>query len=400
MTSSTAEAFRARGRALLVGLLLPGLALAQPAAGDAARAPAAPSAALRPLVERVLKARNQDRVVNEMELGVAALGLGEIDIARHAFDSALHLIEITHGGTEQARQARSLWYEEGTKDFKGEPYERAMAYYYRGLIYLQDRDADNARACFNAAILQDSFAEEQQNRCDFAVLYLMAAYAAHLQRDAAARDEYFADFMRFRPDFTAPDWDNSLLAVVETGKGPRKLADGVGHFQMKIFRGKGFKDVAAQLGAGEQKWRAYPAEDIAFQAMTRGSRPIDAILEGKVQFKKKAESIGTSLTAVSSEVMVAAPLAGSANGTGNLQAAAGGLAAIGAIAALVAQNAKPRADTRCWPNLPDTVHVAFLPKSVRGSPVSASFLDADGNVLGRKEQVPAAEDTLVWFKNS
>ena len=298
MTSSTAEpAGPAGGRwpVAVLALLLPAMAPGQTAAVTDAPRPPVPTS-LRPLVDKVTKAQNKDRVVNEMELGVAALVLGEPDIARHAFDSALHLIEITHGGTEQSRQARSLWYEEGTKDFKGEPYERAMAYYYRGLIYLRDRDADNARACFNAAILQDSFAEEQQNRCDFAVLYLLAAYAAHLQNDGAARDENFADFLRFRPDFPPPDWDNSVLAIAETGKGPRKLADGVGHFQMKIFRGKGFKDVAAQFAAGEQQWRAYPAEDVAFQAMTRGSRPIDAILEGKIAFKKQAENCDDEYT--------------------------------------------------------------------------------------------------------
>ena len=390
MTSSTVERGAAArvGRAVVAALLLPALLV-----GQTATTPPA----LRTLVDKAAKAPTKDRVVNDMELGVAALASGEIDLARSAFDSALHLIEITHGGTEQARQARSLGYEEGTKDFKGEPYERAMAYYYRGLIYLHDRDADNARACFNAAILQDSFAEEQQNRCDFAVLYLLAAYAAHLQNDRAARDEAFADFVRFRPDFTPPDWDNSILAVVETGKAPRKLADGVGHFQMKILRGKGFKDVAAQLAAGEERWRAYPAEDIAFQAMTRGSRPIDAILEGKVQFKKQAENIGTSLTSVSSEVMVAAPLLGNTSG---VQAAAGGLAVLGIASALIASNAKPRADTRYWPNLPDTVHVAFLPKRVRTGVVTAAFLDADGNVLNRQERKPQESDTLLWFKIS
>jgi tetratricopeptide (TPR) repeat protein len=356
----------------------------------------APPAALRPLLERVTKAANKDRVVHEMELGVAAFSLGEIDIARHAFDSALRLIEVTHAGTEQARKARSLWYEEGTKEFKGEPYERAMAYYYRGLIYFQDGDFDNARASFNAGILQDAFAEEEQNRCDFAVLYLLGAYACHLQNDAAGRDEFFTNFKGFRPDFPAPEWDNALLAIVETGRGPRKLADGVGHYQMKIFRGKGFKDVGAQFVAGTQEWRAYPAEDIAFQAMTRGSRPIDAILEGKVQFKKNAENIGTTLTAMSSEIMVAAPIFSQSN---NVSAVAGGIGLLGVASALVAQNAKPRADTRYWSNLPDSVHVAFLPKTVRGSSVEVAFLDADGNAVARQQRAVGADDTLVWFKN-
>ena len=395
MTSFIVKSSGTRRSVFRIGMLYAVWAVALlPRAAHAAENP--PPAALRPLIEKVTKAANKDRVLHEMELGVAAYGLGEIDIARHAFDSALRLIEVTHAGTEQAAKARSLWYEEGTKDFKGEPYERAMAYYYRGLIYFQDRDFDNARACFNAAILQDAFAEEEQNRCDFAVLYLLAAYACHLQNDAAGRDEFFTNFKGFRPDFPAPEWDNAVLAVVETGKGPRKLADGVGHYQMKIFRGKGFKDVGAQLSAGSEQWRAYPAEDIAFQAMTRGSRPIDAILEGKVQFRKSAEGFGTTLTSVSSELMVAAPIFSQSS---NVSAVAGGIGLIGVASALIAQNAKPRADTRYWSNLPDTVHVAFLPKTVRGSAVEVAFLDADGNALAKQQRVVAADDPLVWFKN-
>jgi tetratricopeptide (TPR) repeat protein len=120
-------------------------------------------------------------VLNQMNLGLAALSAGQMDMARAALDDVLTQIEMTHAGTEQAAKARSLWYEEGSKVFKGEPYERAMAYYYRGIIYLKERDFDNARACFSSGILQDSFAEEEQNRSDFAVLDLMMAYACHLQ---------------------------------------------------------------------------------------------------------------------------------------------------------------------------------------------------------------------------
>lgn len=354
-------------------------------------------APLQPYVDKVLKGDARNRVLHEMELGVAALAHDEIDLARLAFDNAVGQIEITHGGTEQAQKARSLWYEEGTKDFKGEPYERAMAYYYRGLIYLRDRDPDNARACFNSAILQDAFAEEHQNRCDFAVLYLMTAYACHLQDDTTARDEEFAKFTALRPDFAAPDWANSLLAIAESGQSPRKLADGVGHFQMKLFRGKGVLDVKTEFAAGAQKWAGYPAEDIAFQAMTRGSRPIDKILEGKVQFRQKADAFGTTLTSVSSEVMVAAPLFGQSS---NVTAVAGGIGLIGVASQFIAQNARPRADTRYWSSLPDTVHVAFLPKDIRGQRVAASFIDPDGKVLATQERASGPDHTFLWFKHA
>jgi tetratricopeptide (TPR) repeat protein len=354
-------------------------------------------ASLRPLADKLAKEGEQNRVLNQMELGLAAFNAGSIDLARTAFDDVLTQIEKTHAGTEQAAKARSLWYAEGSKIFKGEPYERAMAYYYRGLIYLKEHDYDNARACFSSGILQDSFAEEEQFRSDFAVLDLLMAYACHLQGDLAVRNDEFKRFKELRPDFPEPDWDNVVLAVVETGKSPRKLSDGVGHYQMKIFRGKQFKDVAAELSTvGDQHWRAYPTEDIAFQAMTRGARPIDAINEGKVQFKRSAEKFGTTLTSVASEAMLYAP---AFNNSGSVSAVAGGLGVIGAFSVMMAQNAKPHADTRYWHNLPDTVHVSFLPKGVRGNPFTVTFLDAAGSAVGRQEQALRADDVVLWFKN-
>jgi len=377
-------------------LLLLGLALLPPRAA-AQPAPELP-ASLRALADKLAKEGEQNRVLNQMQLGLAALNAGAIDIARPAFDDVLTQIEKTHAGTEQAAKARSLWYEEGSKIFKGEPYERAMAYYYRGLIYLKEHDFDNARACFSSGILQDSFAEEEQNRSDFALLDLLMAYACHLQGDFSVRNDEFKRFKELRPDFPEPDWDNVVLAVIETGKGPRKLSDGVGHYQMKIFRGKQFKDVAAQISTlGDQHWRAYPTEDIAFQAMTRGARPIDAINEGKVQFKRSAEKFGTTLTSVASEAMVMAP---AFNNSGSVSAVAGGLGVIGAFSVMMAQNAKPHADTRYWNNLPDTVHVSFLPKGVRGNQVSVAYLDAAGNTVGTKEQALLADDVVLWFKNA
>jgi len=111
---------------------------------------------------------------------------------------------MTHAGSAQAAKARSLWYAEGSKEFKGEPYERCMAYYYRGILYLMEHDYDNARACFSAGIIQDSFAEELQNRCDFALLDLLMAYACHLQGDNAVRDEEIKRVKELRPDFVEP----------------------------------------------------------------------------------------------------------------------------------------------------------------------------------------------------
>ena len=110
-----------------------------------------------------------------MRIGTSALQMGYYDLAKMCFDQCLNYIEAVYADNEKAKQARSLWYEEGMKDFKGEPYERVMAYYYRGLLYIQDSDFENARACFKAGVIQDAFAEERQHQCDFALLLFLEA---------------------------------------------------------------------------------------------------------------------------------------------------------------------------------------------------------------------------------
>ena len=39
---------------------------------------------------------------------------------------------------KSAKKARSYFSEESKKIFQGEPYERVMAYYYRGILYWMD----------------------------------------------------------------------------------------------------------------------------------------------------------------------------------------------------------------------------------------------------------------------
>ena len=39
---------------------------------------------------------------------------------------------------KSARKARGYFHEESSKGFRGEPYERVMAYYYRGILYWMD----------------------------------------------------------------------------------------------------------------------------------------------------------------------------------------------------------------------------------------------------------------------
>lgn len=335
-------------------------------------------AALQPLYRDLFQEGRRNEVLNLMEIGAKAFRTGNDRIARTVLDRAITNIESVYADNEAARKARSLWYEEGEKDFKGEPYERSMVYFYRGLLFLKEADYGNARASFISGLLQDAFAEEEQHTADFASLVFLAGWAARLDGKDKLAQDHFAEFRQLRPDAPIPEDDDNVLVVAETGTSPRKLADGVGHYELVYRRGKGFSEQRARIHVDGDPKKLFPVEDVFYQASTRGGRTVDRIIEGHVKFKKSAEKVGSNLTAVSDSNV----LAGAAAASGGAVAAGAGLiTAIGVASQGISARSKTRADTRYWHRLPDTVHVQTLRLTEDTGGLRVDFLDDNNKVL-------------------
>ena len=301
----------------------------------------------------------RNHVLMLMQCGRSAFAEGNYDKARELFNEVVLYMETMFVDTERARKARSLWYDEGSKDFMGEPYERAMSYYYRGLIYLRDGDFGNARACFKSAVLQDAFAEEEQHRCDFALMIFLEGWASQMEGDEILVRKAYKEVQKLRPDFIQPKPGDNILVVVEIGKAPRKVADGPGHGELKFRRGIDFLEKSVRIKVDDNPpANAYPMEDIAWQAASRGGREVDKIVERKVKFRKRNEAMGTALTDVATTAVIFAPLAGS--GSDVMSAAGLALGLVGITQMAIAAHANPHADTRYWNNLPDSVHTMTL----------------------------------------
>lgn len=338
-------------------------------------------------------------VLNAMRGGLAAMDAGDYDIAKELLDQVLLRIDMVYADNENAMKARSLWYEEGMKDFIGEPYERAMAFYYRGLLYMMDEDYENARACFKNGVIQDAFAEEEQNRCDFAALIFLEGWTSQMLGDIQLADAAYGEVQNLRPDFVRPNPEDNCLIIAETGKAPRKLADGVGHYELKLFRGKGFSDVAAAVTVAGQNTPMFAAEDVAWQAMTRGGRPIDHILKGKVVFKQTHEQAGEVMSRVGTNMMVFSSLAGSA-GSG-IQGAGAVLGLVGVAEMALSKKADARADTRYWDNLSDMIHV-HTAKIAAGEDIEVLFHDKKGGLVSASRvdvQADMKGRSLCWVRS-
>lgn len=386
--SSTAEG---RGRAgagagavLLAGWLACGTAFAGSLAAEEAA---------------LARAEARDRTLHAMQASVHALREDSREAAARHLDAALEAIESVFSNREGAARARSLWYEEGSKDFKGEPYERAMAFYYRGLVYLTEGDYENARASFRSGLMQSSFAQEEQFRSGFATLMFLEGWASQLLRDPQARDAY-DEAAKYRKDWKAPEADHDTLVIAELAGSPRKVGDGVGHHEIVYRKARRTPEAGAEVRvATAPPLRLYRMEDLFWQATHRGERAIDRIIDGKVSFQNTTATAGDALGRIASEGSVIS--AGFGGGGG---AALGGLAAVGAIASLVALNVKPAADVRFWNNLPETLHVATLRSGAPGQPeVAVRLVDEAGQPVNSpalvvRQWLDPRGNRLVWIK--
>jgi tetratricopeptide (TPR) repeat protein len=328
-------------------------------------------AAYQPIVNRMKNDGERNWVLHLNELSIAALRRGDRETAKRALDEAILLINDVFGTSEASARARSLFFNEDAKLYKGDPYERSMTFFYRGVLYMQDGDWSNGASAMRAAIFQDQFAEEDQFRCDWSTFdYLIAVCEVRLgeRRMAAesferARRNYEAmaesydalrrGFFPVMPErLTPPTPADNLLVVYTVGPAPRKVQVGRYGELLAVERGAPASSPWGRVRVGDQgEWmEAVMTDSVFFQAATRGGRYFDSIAGRKVLFKDSAQIASFAATVAGIAVLLTA----NQDNVGAL-----GLALLGAGFALdlFAASIQTKADIRTWRTLPDSIGV-------------------------------------------
>ena len=295
----------------------------------------------------------KDKVLWEYRMSASAMRNGDYARAKELLDDAILSMGGIIAKDKSARQSRGLFHNEAKKNFIGEPYERVMAYYYRGILYWMDGEPDNARACFRSAQLVDSDTVNKTYASDYVTLdYLDGFATAKLAGDGSdALERARKVSKRTLPDYNPKA---NVLVFVEAGQGPTKFAGGEYNEALMFAEGRSLARNAV-IKCEDHAVDAPAYDDLYFQATTRGGRLMDQILANKATFKTTTDNIGNAT------IIGGAVLAGTQQGRHSSADEAGlGLLAFGVLNKLVSSATTPAADTRCWDNLPQYLSFAAL----------------------------------------
>ena len=316
----------------------------------------------------------RDKVLWQYRTAAAAMRQGKFDGAKPLLDDALQTLGGIIGKDAEARKARGYFSKEARKTFIGEPYERAMAYFYRGVIYWRDGEPDNARACFRSAEFEDSDAQSKE----FAGDWVLPDYLDGLATTKLAGDgsDALKRAKANSKNINLPDYSPkaNVLFIVEFGPGPLKYATGQYEEELRINARKS-PVIAARIKTGGINLQVAPCDDVNFQATTRGGRVMDHVLANKAVFKSVTDTAGNAA------IITGAILAGTQHGRHNAGDEVGlGLMLAGLASKIVSASTTPQADTRSWDNLPQFISFAIASLPVGTHPVTVEFEPAGGSV--------------------
>lgn len=336
----------------------------------------------------------RDKVLWEYRTAAAAMRQGKFDTAKTYLDDALTTLQGIYGPDPNARKARGYFHAESKKTFIGEPYERSMAYIYRGILYWKNGEPDNARACFRSAELEDSDAENHAYAGDWVLPdYLDGLATAKLGgdgSDAFKRAEASAKTIKLPPYNPKAN----VLIFFEFGPGPTKFSSGEYGEELR-FQVPPAAVKSAEFKIDSQNYPVAPTDDVWFQASTRGGRVMDHILGNKAVFKKSTDIAGDV-------ALIGGLSTAAASRDQTAQEVGLGIALAGIVSKAFSAATTPEADTRSWDNLPRYLSFANLALAPGAHTLTVQFKDAAGQAVANLTKtlnfdVPADGKDKVLF---
>ncbi len=318
---------------------------------------------------------DENFVLNNVRLGSAALNDYNLDEAEAAFLRAYEVMNSV-GVNDGGRSLGAVLVDEKIKVWKGEPFERAMANFYLGLIYYMRQDYGNARGAFENALFKlrdygeakgknDQYQEAESN-FGLATLMLAKSYQRLGRGDLA--EQNFKRAVELR-GYLGPVADprrnesSNLLLVVDFGRGPQKVTN----FDGAIV---GLGPKPQEAGPIPQPMVRVDGETVDLQGA--GRPPVDLLALAQDRRWQSIDTIRTVKSAVGTGLLAAGLYEGIGRRHSNPEAS---LALLAAGAFLKATS---QADVRQWEMLPRTVFILPLTVPPGKHDVTVEFVQIPG----------------------
>jgi tetratricopeptide (TPR) repeat protein len=353
---------------------------------------------LRPLAKKP----DENFVLNNVRLGSAALVNYDLDEAESAFLRAYEVINSV-GVNDGGRSLGAVLVDEKIKIWKGEPFERAMANFYLGVIYYIRHDYNNARASFENALFKlheyDDEKDKKKNEAvesNFLVATIMLGRCwQRLGRDDLARANF--DFVKQHDPSLAPlaDFDrqaqSNLLLVVDFGYGPQKITNSDGSIV-------GFGPTPMEAGRIPEPRVTIDGHGVDLDSFNRPT--IDLLAMAQDRKWQSIDTIRTVKSVLGTGLLIAGGIEGvrGVNGHGSAQrrdlTAAAALAGAGLLLKATSQ-----ADVRQWEMLPRTVFLLPLKAEPGLHDITVEFPNARGlRQTWRDIVVPNQGEATYYFR--
>lgn len=292
---------------------------------------------------------------------------------------------------------------EGSKTYKGDPYERAMNAFYLALNFLWRNEPDNARAALKKGILADAEVGDEKFQADNPLLFWMAGRMSRLMGKREDAESFFGEATTAntfamqhgsRGDSAgtvlgSPAAGN-LVLLVECGLGPEKYAEG-NQGELARFRPRWHPAQRCFVSLdGKPVGETAVLVDVDYQARTLGGTEMEGIRKGKAVFKT------TSIVAGETLLILAA------NERDRQRAQT--QAIVGGSLLLIGLLTQAQADVRHWPTLPATVQALAIDAAPGAHTLELRFADAAGNPLPELDQswsidVPGGTESFYLFRS-
>jgi len=291
----------------------------------------------------------------------AKLALGFAGSARNDYLRAWNTMNHGDGGGI----ASAYWFSERQKWWMGDPYERAYNSWYLGMLNFEAQEFEDAMPCFRNAMFVDTGDLKQgEYAADWLPPFIMRMRCFLTRNDPESVKMLLDEIGRLPKDPANfdPDcpWltieaqqDANTLLWIELGDGPHFTAEGHHGSVRAINQGEYAESLARVFINGQDMGQAYKVGDTYFQAITRGGRIMDDILNGKAIAKTASIAVGASAMHVGRKI------AQSGAGKGNNAARNAGLITMGAGAVVMIGGLlmSAEADTRGNVLLPGETHL-------------------------------------------